>query len=534
MKGSSHRAVWLAVAVVVVSGVLGGIYGPRVQATVAGGSEIQDSIRTFTQVYAIVEQNYAEPVDPDRAIYQGAIPGMLRVLDPHSAFFDERAFALLREDQRGAYYGVGMMVAPREGHTIIVAPFVGSPAYKAGLRPGDTIYRVDGRLVEGMSTSEIADLLKGPKGTVVRVEVLREGQEGPLAFTITRDEIPRLSVEYFFELRPRVGYIKLVGFNEKTHEELANALDSLHAETLEGLILDLRGNPGGLLTEGVSVSDMFLGKNQLIVATHGRTEPEKPYYAARGNGGRNFSLVLLVDRYTASAAEILAGALQDHDRALIVGETTFGKGLVQKVYQLSHNSGLALTTARYYTPSGRLIQRDYNTVSLYNYYYSQKRENKNDDRHTTDSGRAVYGGGGITPDEAVPYPELTDFQEQLLRKMVLYPWEVGVGDFVKRYLATHAEISKDFDVDDAVLNEFRRFLSERNIRFTEPDLRDNEDWLKLRIKKEIFISVFGRDEGQRVAIGGDPVVARAIALLPEAKALAEKARRQLAQRQSGN
>ncbi len=524
-----QRAIWLAVAVLVLSAVLGGIYGPRVQATVAGDTGIQSTIRNITQVYAIVEQNYAEPVDPDRAIYQGAIPGMLRTLDPHSSFFDARSFSLLREEQRGHYYGVGMTVAPRDGRTIVIAPFVGSPAYKAGLRPGDVIYKVDGVFAEGLSTSEVADMLKGPRGTVVHVDVLREGHDDPLSFSITRDEIPRLSVEYFFEVSPRIGYVKLASFNENTHEELDEALEELDQDSLRGLILDLRGNPGGLLTEGVAVADMFLEKNQLIVSHRGRSQRERRYYATKG-GGRAFPLIVLMDRFSASAAEIVAGAVQDHDRGLIVGESSFGKGLVQTVYPLSYDSGLALTTARYYTPSGRLIQRDFEDVSLYNYYYAPTRENNTEDVHATDSGRTVYGGGGITPDVEVPTPELNDFQESLVRRMILYPFDVGVGDFVKSFLATEPKITEDFEADESVLVQFRTYLEERNFPYSEPDIQANLDWIKLRIRKEVFTSVFGRDAGQRVAINGDPQVQRAISVMDQARELAEKARRVVARK----
>jgi carboxyl-terminal processing protease len=527
---SNHRAVGLAAAVVILSGILGGVYGPRVQATVAGDSEIQEAIRNFTQVYAIVEQNYADPVNPDRAIYQGAIPGMLRSLDPHSSFFDARSFSLLREEQRGHYYGVGMTVAPRDGRTIVIAPFVGSPAYKAGLRPGDVIYRVDGNFTDGLTTSEVADMLKGPKGTLVQVEILREGHEEPIEFMITRDEIPRLSVEYSFEVEPRIAYVRLASFNENTHEELGDALDKLDQQSLTGLVLDLRGNPGGLLTEGVAVADMFLSKNQLIVSHRGRSQRERRYYATRGSRNAPYPLVVLIDRYTASAAEIVAGAIQDHDRGLIVGEGSFGKGLVQTVYPLSYDSGLALTTARYYTPSGRLIQRDFTTVSLYNYYYSQNRENNNHDVHTTDAGRTVYGGGGITPDVEVALAEPTPFQELLARRLVIYPYDVGVGDFVKRYLAKYPQVTRTFVVDEDVLNEFRLYLGESGVAYTEPDLQENLEWIRLRIKKEVITSLFGRDEGHRVAVSGDPQVQRAIELMDEAKELAEKARRIMAQK----
>ena len=528
--GKGQRGAWLAVAVVVLSAVLGGLYGPRVEATAAGDASPDVSIRKFTRVYSIVEENYADPVDPDKAIYQGAIPGMLRTLDPHSSFFDARSFRLLREDQSGHYYGVGMQVAPRGDQTIVVAPFVGSPAFKAGLRPGDVIYRVDGVPTTGLSTSEVADMLKGPKGTVVRVEVLREGQEEPLKFSITRDEIPRLSVEYFFELKPGVGYIKLVGFNETTHEEIADAVDKLGGDKLQGLILDLRENPGGLLTEGVAVADMFLDKNQLVVSHKGRNQRPRNYYATRGSQGREFPLVVLINRFTASAAEIVAGAIQDHDRGLIVGETSFGKGLVQTVVPLSDNTGLALTTARYYTPSGRLIQRDYSSVSLYNYYYGTKNGNNNHEVFSTDGGRTVYGGGGITPDFEASSPELNTFQQELIRKGVFYPFDPGVGDFAKRYLARHGDVKQDFEVDANVMDEFRKFLTEKNVRYTEPDMQDNAAWIKLKIKKETVTSVFGRDEGARIAVLADPQVQRGVELLPEAKALRENVRRQMAQK----
>jgi carboxyl-terminal processing protease len=241
-------------------------------------------------------------------------------------------------------------------------------------------------------------------------------------------------------------------------------------------------------------------------------------------------LVVLIDRYSASAAEIVAGAVQDHDRGLIVGENSFGKGLVQTVYPLSHSTGLALTTARYYTPSGRLIQRDYSHVSLYNYYSGNSPQPETKDIYTTDTGRTVYGGGGITPDVEVIIPPLSPFQDQLVRRLIVYPFEIGVGDFAKRYLARHPQIPPEFTVDDAVLQEFRSYLTERNVRFSEPDIQDHLSWLQLRIRKEVFTSAFGLDQGRRIAVEGDPQVQRALELLPKAKELAENARRVIARR----
>src|SRR5271166_6925833 len=248
-----RRGLILVVVVLLISGVLGGIYGPSVRATTASTDDYQTAVREFTRVLDVVQSNYAEPVDVDKVVYQGAIPGMLRMLDPHSNFFDSRQFALLREDQRGKYYGVGMVVAPRENHTVVMSPYVGAPAYNAGLRPGDMIMKVDDKSTEGLTTSEVADMLKGPKGTVVKITVNREGFADPLVFTVTRDEIPRHSVDIAFLLKPGVGYIRLNQFNETTDKELADALKQLGAPTLDGLIFDLRGNPGGLLNEAVAV-----------------------------------------------------------------------------------------------------------------------------------------------------------------------------------------------------------------------------------------------------------------------------------------
>jgi len=482
---------------------------------------MQQSLRTFSQVYDLVEQNYADSVNPDKAIYNGAIPGMLRVLDPHSNFFDPKSYTLLREDQHGKYYGVGMQVGPRNNKVIVIAPFVGTPAYRAGIRPGDVIVGVDGKPTDNLSTSEVADLLKGPKGTTVRIAILREGMDGPLEFTITRDEIPRNSVDVRFELRPGVGYMHISSFNETTEQEVEQALEEFGS--LRGLILDVRQNPGGLLSEGVGVADKFLKKGAVIVTHHGRASSEKVYRARRGNDGKDFPLVVLVNRGTASAAEIVAGAIQDHDRGLIVGENTFGKGLVQTVYPLSESTGLALTTAKYYTPSGRLIQRDYSGVSLYDYYYNQNGNGTaNKEVKMTDSGRTVYGGGGITPDVKLAAQRPNRFQNGLLQRYAFF-------NFAKHYLI-HRRAPRTFEVDDVVLLEFRKFLDEQKIAYTEGELMEVDAWLRSNIKAEIFIAEFGHQAGLKVRAETDPQVLKALDLLPQARELAENAKRILAER----
>src|SRR5262249_2932720 len=531
---AERRGLFLVVAVLLVSALLGGIYGPNVRATTASADDYQTAVKDFTRVLDVVQANYADHVDVDKAVYQGAIPGMLRMLDPHSIFCDSRQFALLREDQRGKYYGVGMVVAPRENHTVVMAPYVGAPAYNAGIRPGDVIIKVDDKSTDGLGTPEVADMLKGAKGTVVKITVTREGYPDPLTFTVTRDEIPRHSVDIAFQLKPGIGYIRLSGFNETTDREIAESLKKLNAGSLDGLILDMRGNPGGLLNEAVAVGDMFLDKGQLIVSHHGRASAERKYYSVCGNQGVTVPLVILVNGNSASATEIVSGAVQDHDRGLIVGETTFGKGLVQTVTPLSENTGLALTTARYYTPSGRLIQRDYKSISLYEYHYERKVPEHPTEVKLTDSGRQVTGGGGITPDINVPAPKLTKFEETFIRAHVFFPYEARVGGFTRYYLGTRPTVTKDFHVDDTVMKDFREFLSaKKNIHYAEPDISENLDWIKRKVKQEVFLSVFGQQEGFKVELEADPQVQKAVDAIPQARALYENARKVVAQRMGG-
>ncbi|MGB7621513.1 MAG: S41 family peptidase [Terriglobia bacterium] len=518
------RRGWVLVLVIAACSLVGGTLGKYALATSAGSTEDLDGVnKTFSQVLDLVETNYAEKVDPQKSVYS-AINGMLRTLDPHSTFFDAKAFSALREEQTGKYYGVGMTVASRNGKVVVVAPFVGSPAYRAGIRPGDVIARVNDKSTDNMSTSEVASLLKGPKGTMVRVTVVREGAKEPFEFTITRDEIPRRSIDFAYRLEGGVGYIRLNNFNETTDKELSEKLQAIGEDTLKGLILDLRDNPGGLLNEGVRVADAFLNKGQLIVYTKGRNHPEQRFTAPHGNGGHKYPLVVLINSGSASAAEIVAGAIQDHDRGLIVGETSFGKGLVQTVYPLDDHTGLALTVAKWYTPSGRLIQRDYQHQSFFDYFYGKKDDqNQPTMIKLTDSGREMFGGGGITPDVKVPSPVVNAFQTLLLQRYVFF-------NYASRYLAEHEKIGKDFEVNELVLNDFRKFLDSEKIRFHEADIQDNLDFIKRTIKYQLFLSQFGQVEAYRTTLDSDEQVQKAIGVMPEARSLAESARRAIAER----
>ncbi|MCC7234135.1 MAG: S41 family peptidase [Bryobacterales bacterium] len=528
MVARRWRSFVFAPAIVIACSLAGGLVGPNLTGVSAAGSEddIKASMKTFSKVYDLLETSFAEKVTADKAIYKGAIPGMLRTLDPHSSFFDPRDFQLLREDQKGHYYGVGMMVAPQKNRTVVIAPFPDSPASKAGIRPGDVIMFVNDKSTENLRTDEVADLLKGPKGTQVQVQVSREGVKEPLTFNITRGEIERKSVQDAFWLKPGILYLDVEHFNENTSREVEENFKRVGEANVKGLILDLRDNPGGLLNEGVAVADRFLQKGQVIVSHRGRASAEKRYTARHGRTGAEYPIVVLVNQYSASASEIVSGALQDHDRAWVFGQTTFGKGLVQTVYPLSENTGLALTTAKYYTPSERLIQRDYQNTSFFDYYYRKGTGNNNkQDVKSTDSGRTVYGGGGITPDETFEIPKGNKLQALFVRNYVFL-------NFAANYFSTHdrKQITKEWAPSDGVVQDFRQFALKQNIPFTESEFNENLDWIKQQIRREVFINVFNMEDSRRMNISTDPMVLKAIDSLPKAKALLETAKKMIVQR----
>ncbi len=533
-KPSSKRGVVVLIAVLGISAILGGLFGPTLRARASSNSDtqLQDSVKSFTRVLSVVQRNYADPVDTDKVIYDGAIPGMLHVLDPHSNFFDPKQYALFKEEQQGKYYGVGMTISQRENQTVVLAPFVGSPAYKAGIRPGDIVMKVEGKSCDGLTGTEVAEMLKGPKGTVVHISLGREGWDKPIEVTVTRDEIYRPAVEFFTMLKPGIGYVRLISFSETTDSDVADALKQLDYPKLDGLVFDLRNNGGGLLNQAVGLADMFLDKNEIVVSHRGRSSPERRYYAVRGNQGIGVPLVVLINGQSASASEIVAGAIQDHDRGLVVGENSFGKGLVQTQLPLSEDTALLLTTARYYTPSGRLIQRDYKNVSLYDYHYNPQRP-KQPEVKLTDSGRQVFGQGGITPDDFVAAPKQDDFQLSLYRRGVFYATPQGVGDFTRFYLSAKPEITKDFVANDEVIDEFRKYLDKQHIKYTEPEIQENLTWLKLQIKREVFTSAFGLNEGFKIALQDDPQLEKAVELIPQSRALYQNARKIVAERQAG-
>ncbi len=528
---SSERRFFLFVPLFLgACAILGGLFGPGAEPVSAAqqrnisptsDEDLKASLDSFTKVYDVVEQNYSDKLSADKAIYKGAIPGMLRTLDPHSNFFDPKDFAGLREEQHGKYYGVGMTIGPqpRTGKTMVIHPFGGSPAYKAGIRPGDLLVEVNDKRVDTATSTEIADMLRGPKGTKVQVIVSREGSAKPITFNLLRDEIPRNSVDEAFWVKPGIAFMRIQSFTETTGKEVEDNLKSLGEQNIKGLILDLRENPGGLLQEGVAVAGHWLDRGQVVVSHKGRAYSEKPYLARGSQYGESYPMVVLVNRYSASAAEIVSGALQDHDRALVLGDTTFGKGLVQTVYPLSDNTGLALTTQHYYTPSGRLIQRNYSNISFLDYYYGKRTETKDlQDVKQTDLGRTVYGGGGITPDVKFEVPKADEFEMGALRRNAFF-------DFSAHYFAANsAKLPSNWVPDENILEQFHDYLMKQGVKFSEADWTRDHDWIRKQLRQQMYVTAFSFEDSEKVGVEQDPEVTKAIEVLPQAAELLSRSK----------
>ena len=487
-------------------------------------TDFRNSLQSFANVYATVAANYAEPLNgqkPDDTIYDGAIPAMLRTLDPHSSFFDPKAYGRLMEEQRGRYYGVGMLIQPQliggQQRTVVLKPFAGTPSYKAGIHPGDIITAVDGKSTLGMGSDDVVNLLKGDKDTHVHVTVARAGTQQPLTFDLVRAEIPNNSVDLAYEIQPGIFYIHIKGVQETTGKEVSDALARFG--DVHGLVLDLRDNPGGLLDQAVAVCDQFLQKGQVIVSERGRAYPEEVQRAPHGNDGKTYPIVVLTNGGTASAAEIIAGALQDHDRALIVGQTTFGKGLVQKIYPLSDNTGLTLTTYHYYTPSGRLIQRNYEGVSFYDYYSNHSKIEDQKDRQAklTDTGRVEYGGDGIAPDVQFAEPKLVPIQRILIAHYAFF-------DFAQQWLSNHT-FAKDGQITPDMIAAFKQFLQTKGIGYNEADFAPNLDWIKARIQSELLTAAYTEEDGERALAEWDPEIRKAVSVMTQAQTLEQAALR---------
>ena len=509
------------------------LWGPGIARTATSQPEgdLRGNVKSFASAYALIEENFADSIEPDKAIYQGAIPGMLRTLDPHSNFLDPEEYRLLQQNQRGQYYGVGMEVMMDGSQVVVVQAFPDSPAARAGLRRGDVISAVDDHDVEGEDSGAVADRLKGPRGTQVKVGVRRFGADKKVSYMVTRGEISPSVVDAFW-VRPGIAYVNIKTFEaQSAGRDMEDDLRRLGEDNVTGLILDLRENRGGLLNEAVDVAGHFLRKDQTVVSHRGRSEPEQVFRAKTGNHGRQYPVVVLVNRNTASASEIVAGALQDHDRAWVMGENTFGKGLVQAQFPLSEDAALLLTIARYYTPSGRLIQRDYSHRSFFDYYYHNRQDDSqnSNDVKMTDSGRTVYGGGGITPDEKFPPQMMNAFQRR-----VSFPQPGEFFRFGSVYFGVdQPHLTQGWSPDEALLDRFRGYLRKQGTVFTDEEFTQNRAWVEEGIKYELYARAFDKRSAERLNWANDPEVRQAVDSLPRAHALLEQAKRAMLRRTAG-
>ena len=502
----------------------------------------------LAEALSVIQSNHIDGRKLDyNAIFKSSISGMLSVLDPHSTYFDPIEYASFRTEQRSEYFGIGATIEDlREGNdvnTYIRATFPESPAYRAGLRYGDRIVAVDGNSMKGKTYPEVRKFLLGPRGTIVKVTVEHPANHQSETVNITRDAVSLPSIAQAYMLRPGVGYVAMTGgFNLTTMDEFEVALKQLHGKGMNMLVLDLRGNRGGLLIQAVRVANTFLQRGQPIVSQKGRFRDSSQSYAAMNENPDSVPIVVLVNGETASAAEIVAGALQDHDRALIVGETTFGKGLVQFPFQLDYDSALLLTIAKYYTPSGRLIQRDYSNGGFYNYYFpgglaaeknNQPNPQTGPESHT-DTGRAVYGGGGISPDEVVK-PGLISPSERHLRDVLFaYSLELTTGRVagfeaykVQRGIEfDHDLASEDFPVTDALFKDLKRFAASKPVfKVTADQLDKSRTYAERQLRYNILSAAYGYRTATQVFNDADPQIARAVDAMPRARELALAASR---------
>ena len=515
---------------ILLSAVAGGFFGGTAHAT---QDQVSQQYRVFTAALAAVDREYVEPVPSDRLIYD-AIGGMLQTLDPHSSFFDPKQYAQMRERQEGRYYGIGLSIQTIDGDVTVMSLFEGSPAYRAGIRRGDVIAKVKGEDAKGWTTEQTAKQLKGPKGTKVNISIRRPGYDKLIDMDVERDEVNIVTVRGVFMLDPQTGYIKLGDFSETSEKEVGDAIQKLKNQGMKRLVFDLRGNPGGPLDQAIRIANRFLPRGDMIVYTRGRVPNIDADYRGQDDPDFNGPMIVLVNRNSASASEIVTGSLQDHDRALIVGETTFGKALVQSVYKISEGAGLALTTGRYFTPSGRMIQRPWdNAFDEYLTYtlrdQTGSREHSAAQLKYTDAGRKVYGGGGIEPDRFFQGPvegfNPSRFGRSLYARQAFATFAerfTAEGDTrMSAATARTTRIARGFTVTDAMVNEFKQSLVEQKVRIDEDAWAKDADFIKVMIHYGIDEALFGVAEAQKNLIAHDPQAQFALTQFPEAVKLTE-------------
>jgi len=537
-------SVWTVVAMVVV-GVIVGFEGKAL----VSADNIYEQLNKFKDILVLADKYYVDTVDT-RKLTEGAITGLLEQLDPHSVYFPPRILQRATEDMQGNYQGVGLMIRALNDTIIVIEPMGGSPATMLGILSNDRIVRINDTTAIGFTADQASQRLRGPKGTKVKVTIARPSVGELLVYEITRAEIAITSIDVAMMVNEEAGYVSVNKFGMKTGQELTRALQSLREQGMKRLILDLRNNPGGILDEAVRMADLFLDggtkdKPKKIVYTKARSaELEESYVANSGDPYEKLPLIVLIGNASASASEIVAGAIQDWDRGLIVGETSFGKGLVQRQWTFNDGSGLRMTIARYYTPSGRLIQRSYEGKAKGQYqleaFQREEQEGENLEHrkdakaradslglvYHTNGGRAVYGGGGITPDYIVKPPSLSKSTENLYRRDMFYQFITAYldGEGQKLRLAFSADrksFVRSYAVTDQILDNFQTFTKTKGVSVEEKEFQQDVAYIKARLKAEIARALWGNDGWYPVMLEVDPQFQKAVSLLPEAVKIAK-------------
>ncbi len=561
----------VAIVIIAAASLLGGMGGrsgaflaffpaPSSAKTTGVAKQIEE---TYNEALSTIADNYADDIDYEKAS-QAAIQGMLSSLDPHSNYFTKADYEKLLQDQDSRFIGIGVTILRHRDGVYIQSPVEDTPAARAGLRFGDRIVEVDGKDTRDWSTPEVSKAVRGERGKRVTLKIERAGENAPQYFTITRDSVPQPSIRTAFMIRPGVGYIALVGgFTNTTSDELREALANLEKQGMRQVVLDLRNNPGGILDQSISVSSLFLQRGQTVVSVRGREGTQVREYKNTGTDPVDFPLVVLINRNTASASEIVAGAVQDQGRGLIVGETSFGKGLVQRVFTLPFGAGLTLTTAHYYTPYGRLIQRQYTSGSFYDYYVRHDEQDEPRPAQPASpsqathpgaqgamptpeptpqptptgpaikaaGGRTFYGGGGITPDYAVkPLNIVTPVRLRISEASFYFVRELIGGQLqgLENYRLEGApQIGRhprptDYPVNERLLEAFRNYVKQHSeSALTSAQIEAELDYVRLRLRDDIVTAGYGSEAGSRVLLESDPQLLRGLEVLPEAKSLAE-------------
>ncbi len=510
-------------------------------------------VKLFDKVAFDINKKYVDSIDVKNMIYAG-IRGMIETLDPFSTLQDVKAHDHLMEMTEGKYEGLGMTISKRNNVITVISPIEGTPAYRMGLRAGDQIVKIDGKSTQGMSTEAASKLMRGKRGTTVVLTIEREGVSEPLEYEVERAIIELKSVPYYGVMDGGIGYVRLVKFSKDSGKELEDAIENLKSEGIQGMILDLRSNGGGLLDQAVETSNLFIDQDKLIVYTQGRTEFKREFHAKEVPVFPDDPLVILVNEGTASASEIVSGAIQDWDRGVVIGNTTFGKGLVQQIIPMPKNTYLKLTTAKYYIPSGRCIQKP--EIARRQKVIEETKEGEEEpdslvkvekEVFYTKGGRKVYGGGGIVPDIEVNVPKWKPIEYNLERHSMFF-------NFAVTYIAKHPDISQDFEVDDQMLEEFKRFLKEKNFTYKsaleldlellkskieeqeksqmfseavedlerlieedkEDDFEESIDYIKKSLKRDTLNNLYGQKTFyEQVVLKTDPYIQKAYQILTD-------------------